>query len=169
MDFKNIVLSFSNAKLASGKFRPKFNKFSIVVTALLFILLGGTSIGLIYALLSLNLNLILACGCGIFGLMYIILINPYTQNKNNYYIEFESENSLANFKLYYKNKLVNIKYKIDNNGKIAFANNESKLSCVSYADGTKMSKLTKFRVMNYFIKWLNDYNLMSDEITTTFE
>lgn len=41
MDFKNIVLSFSNAKLASGKFRPKFNKFSIVVTALLFILLGG--------------------------------------------------------------------------------------------------------------------------------
>ena len=56
--------------------------------------------------------------------MYIILINPYTQNKNNYYIEFESENSLANFRLYYKNKLVNIKYKIDNNGKIAFANNE---------------------------------------------
>lgn len=34
MDFKNIVLSFSNAKLASGKFRPKFNKFSIVVTIL---------------------------------------------------------------------------------------------------------------------------------------
>lgn len=101
--------------------------------------------------------------------MYIILINPYTQNKNNYYIEFESENSLANFRLYYKNKLVNIKYKIDNNGKIAFTNNESKLSCVSYADGTKMSKLTKFRVMNYFIKWLNDYNLISDEITTTIE
>ena len=24
-------------------------------------------------------------------------------------------------------------------------------------------------IMNYFIKWLNDYNLMSDEITTTFE
>ena len=57
---------------------PKFNKFSIVVTVLLFILLGGTSIGLIYALLSLNLDLILTCGCGIFGLMYIILINPYT-------------------------------------------------------------------------------------------
>ena len=36
MDFKNIVLSFSNAKLASGKFRPKFNKFSIVVTVLLY-------------------------------------------------------------------------------------------------------------------------------------
>lgn len=34
MDFKNIVLSFSNAKLASGKFRPKFNKLSIVVTIL---------------------------------------------------------------------------------------------------------------------------------------
>lgn len=169
MDFKNAVLSCSNVKLASGKFRPKFNKFSIVVTILFFILLGGTSIGLIYALLSLNLDLILACGCGIFGLMYIILINPYTQNKNNYYIEFESENSLANFRLYYKNKLVNIKYKIDNNGKIAFANNESKLSCISYADGTKMSKLTKFRVMNYFIKWLNDYNLISDEITTTIE
>lgn len=34
MDFKNAVLSCSNVKLASGKFRPKFNKFSIVVTIL---------------------------------------------------------------------------------------------------------------------------------------
>ncbi len=169
MDFKNVVLSCSNVKLASGKFRPKFNKFSIVVTILFFILLGVSSIGLIYALLSLNLDLMLTWGCGIFASMYFILINPYTQNKNDYYIEFESENSLANFKLYYKNKLVNIKYKIDNNGKIAFANNNSKLDCISYADGTKMSKLTKFRIINYFTKWLNDYHLMSEEITTTLE
>ncbi len=109
------------------------------------------------------------------------LIDEYnlekSQNKNDYYIEFESENSLANFKLYYKNKLVNIKYKIDNNGKIAFAYNNSKLDCISYADadadadadGTKMSKLTKFRIINYFTKWLNDNHLMSEEITTTLE
>lgn len=66
MDFKNVVLSCSNVKLASGKFRPKFNKFSIVVTILFFIL-GVSSIGLIYALLSLNLDLMLTWGCGIFA------------------------------------------------------------------------------------------------------
>ena len=76
MDFKNIVLSFSNAKLASGKFRPKFNKFSIVVIVLLFILLGGTSIGLIYALLSLNLDINMW--------MWNIWINVYYIDKSIY-------------------------------------------------------------------------------------
>ena len=86
----------------------------------------------------------------------------------NYYIEFQNENSLADFKLSYKGKLVNIQYKIDNNGKIAFINN-SKLSCVSYADGTKMSNFTKYRIINYFTKQLNDNKLLSSEVTSTFE
>lgn len=55
------------------------------------------------------------------------------------------------------------------NGKITFYNNNNKLSCISYKDGSNMSNLTKYKIMNYFTKWLNDNGLMSDEITTTFE
>ena len=32
-----------------------------------------------------------------------------------------------------------------------------------------MSTLTKYKIINYFAKCLNDGNIMSDEITTTFE
>ncbi len=55
------------------------------------------------------------------------------------------------------------------NGKIAFSNNSSKLSCIEYADGTRMSNFVKYKIINYFSKWLNDNNLLSSEITTTFE
>jgi len=54
------------------------------------------------------------------------MISPYTQNPNNYDIEFKDENTLAGFKLYYKSKLVNVLYKVDKYGKIAFADNNNK-------------------------------------------
>ena len=47
-------------------------------------------------------------------------------------------------------------------------NNESKLSCISYADGSKMSNFVKYKIINYFTKWLNDNNLLSSETTITF-
>lgn len=135
----------------------------------MFLLLIAFLIGFIYGLLYFDIEFIFTFACGLFGLGYLLLINLYTQKSKNYYIKFESENSLNNFKLSYKNKLVNIQYKIDENGKIAFSNNKKKLSCVSYVDGSKMSNLTKYKIINYFTKWLNDNNLMSNEITTTFE
>ena len=62
-----------------------------------------------------------------------------------------------------------MKYKIDNEGKIAFLNDKSKISCLAYADGSRMGSFTKWRIINYFVKWLNDNNLMSKEITVTYE
>lgn len=53
--------------------------------------------------------------------------------------------------------------------KLLISNNASKLSCISYTDGSKMSNLVKHKVINYFSKWLDDNGLMSDEITSTFE
>ena len=69
----------------------------------------------------------------------------------------------------YRGKLVNIQHKIDNQGKIAFANNSSKLSCISYADETKMSNFVKYKIINYFTRWLNDNDLLSSDVTSTFE
>lgn len=156
-------------KLVNGRMKPKFNIGTFLGIIVMFFILIGFVIGFIYGLLSLNLEIIFMCSLGAFGTGYIVLINPYTQNSKNYYIAFESENSLNGFKLSYKNKLVTIQYKIDNEGKIAFVNNASKLSCVSYADGSKMKNFTKYKIINYFTKWLNDNGLMSDEITISLE
>ncbi len=110
-----------------------------------------------------------AFGFGTFSVGYILAITPYTQNPNNFYIEFPNENSLAGFRLNYKGKQVAVKYAIDNNGKIAFADNNHKLNCISYADGTNMSNLTKYKIINYFTKWLQENNLLSTNVTTVFE
>lgn len=32
-----------------------------------------------------------------------------------------------------------------------------------------MTNFTKYKINNYFTKWLSDNDLMSDEITSTFE
>lgn len=169
MNIGNITGIALGIKLVNGKIKPKFGKGAIIGIIIMFLLLIASLIGFIYGLLSFDFEFIFMCACGLFGFGYLLLISPYTQSSKNYYIEFESENSLDNFKLNYKNKLVAIKYKIDNNGKIAFSNNSSKLSCISYADGSKMSNITKYKIINYFTKWLNDNGLMSNEITSTFE
>ena len=169
MNVGNVAGIALGIKLINGKIKPKFGKGAIIVIIIMFLLLLAFLIGFICGLLSFDFEIILICACGLFGFGYLLLISPYTQSSKNYYIEFESENSLNNFRLSYKNKLVAIQYKIDNNGKIFFSNNNSKLSCISYADGSKMSNLTKYKIINYFTKWLNDNGLMSNEITSTFE
>lgn len=100
---------------------------------------------------------------------YILAITPYTQKSSNYSIKFIDENTLDKFELYYKNKRVNIKYKVDSIGKITFIDNMNKLNCVSYEDGSKMAHITKYKIINYFSKWLADNNLISKEVTVTFE
>ena len=166
---ENIVGSAIGIKLINGKFRPKFGVgavFALIFFVLLFII---SLVMFILGLLSLNINLIFVFGFGAFSVGYILAITPYTQNPNNFYIEFQNENSLAGFRLSYKGKQVAVKYSVDNNGKIAFADNNHKLNCISYADGTNMSNLTKCKIINYFTKWLNEKNLLSTNVTTVFE
>lgn len=169
MNIGNIVGIGLGIKLVNGKIKPKFGKGAIISTIIMFLLLVVSLVGFVYSLLVLDVEFILMFALGVFGFGYLLLVNPYIQNSNNYYIEFESEDSLNNFKLNYKNKLVTIKYKIDDSGRIAFLNNNNKLSCISYADGSKMGNLTKYKVINYFAKWLNDNGLMSKKVTSTFE
>lgn len=169
MNIGNMAGIALGVKLVNGKFKPKFGVKAIIGVVIQAILCIGFLIGLIYGIVTLNLEFIIMCSLGVFSFGYFLLISPYTQSSKNYYIEFVSENSLVGFKLLYKNKPVSVLYKIDNQGKIAFANNNSKLSCISYADGSKMSNLTKYKIINYFTRWLNDNGLISNEITTSFE
>ena len=169
MVVENIVGTAIGIKLINGKIRPKYGKSAYIILIIMALFSLGLIGLLIYGLIKMNFEYIIISILGLFGFGYIFLITPYTQKASNYYIEFQSENSLEGFKLSYKGKLVNIQHKIDKNGKIAFANNGNKLSCISYADGTKMSNLVKYKIINYFTKWLNDNKLLSDEVTATFE
>ncbi len=169
MDFGNFVGMALGIKLMNGKIKPKFGASAIIGIIIMVLFFIGLCCAFIYGLINVNLEFIIIPSLGIVALGYIFLVSPYTQKSSNYYIEFQSEDSLAGFKLSYRGKLVNIQHKIDNQGKIAFANNGSKLSCISYADGSKMSNFVKFKIINYFAKWLNDNNLLSSEVTTTFE
>ena len=169
MNIGNFVGAVLGIKLVNGKIRPKYSAGAIIGIIIMTLFFIGFFCAFIYGLININFEFIVMSAIGMFGFGYLLLISPYTQKSSNYYIEFQNENSLADFKLSYKGKLVNIQHIIDNNGKIAFANNSSKLSCISYADGTQMSNLVKYKIINYFTKWLNDNNLLSSEVTSTFE
>ena len=169
MNIGNFVGAALGIKLVNGKIRPKYSAGAIIGIIIMTLFFIGFFCAFIYGLININFEFIVMPAMGMFGFGYLLLISPYTQKSSNYYIEFQNENSLADFKLSYKGKLVNIQHIIDNNGKIAFANNSSKLSCISYADGTQMSNLVKYKIINYFTQWLNDNNLLSSEVTSTFE
>lgn len=157
-------------KLINGKIKPKFEKSAVIVICIMVLLLLGAIIGFIYTcFFSFEFELFLFSLLTIPSIIYLLLISPYTQNSNNYYIEFQNENELTNFKLFYKKKLVNINYKITNDGKLAFSDDSSKLSCIGYSNGDKISDFTKHRIINYFTRWLSDNDLLSDDVTTTFE
>ena len=169
MNIGNFVGAALGIKLINGKIKPKYGKKAIAGIVFMLLLLLLCIILFIYELIKMDLIDAILYGFGIVCFLYLFLISPYTQKSSYYYIEFQNENTLDGFKLSYKGKLVNIKYIVDKDGKIAFANNSSKLSCISYADGTKMNNFTKYRIINYFSKWLNDNNLLSSEVTATFE
>ena len=76
---------------------------------------------------------------------------------------------MEGFELYYKNKKVNVDYKLDEKGKIMFNNNIKKKDCISYADGSKMSNVIKFKIINYFSMWLKSKNLLSEHVTLSIE
>lgn len=161
--------AYLGVQLVNGKIRPKYGKQGIVAVILYPIILITCFACLIYGFINLELGFILYPSIGIFAFGYMMLISPYFQSSKNYYIKFQNENTLNNFELYYKNKKVKILYKIATDGKIAFLNNEKKLSCFAYENGDKMSNFTKYKIMNYFAKWLNDNKLLSNDVTTTFE
>ena len=47
-----------------------------------------------YGLINMNFECIIMSAVGIFSFGYLLLISPYLQNSNDYYMKFENENSL---------------------------------------------------------------------------
>lgn len=98
------VGAIAGIKLVNGKFRPKYGIKAIIGTIFLILSDLAAIIAFIYGIVNLNVEFIIMPTIGTISLTYLILILPYCQNPNNYYIKFQSENTLYNFELYYKRK-----------------------------------------------------------------
>lgn len=156
--------------LLNGRIKPR-KKGILTYLGLIFELVAiiGFSIAFIYGVFTVNIEFIVFGGGAALSFVYLWLISAYTQRSKNYYIKVQNPNSFENIELYYKKKRVNLKYLVDNEGKFKWANNEAKLECVSYYDGTNMSNFTKYRILNYFSAWLLDNDYLSKEVTVSFE
>ena len=153
------------AKEENGKFWPKCSKKSFVKNLILDLSLIAVTILAIYEILSfpdIDLKILIPSIILIPILDYLMLISPYQQYIEKYHIEFVNESKLDGFKLFYKKKELKILYEIDDEGKLLFKE-KNKLNCITYNDGSRMSNLTKRRILNYFTKWLSDNNLISEK------
>lgn len=99
----------------------------------------------------------------------MLLISGYMQPSKNYYIKVKDNKSFEGFELYYKDKCISLKYQVDNRGKFKWSNCNSLLECISYADGTHMSRFTKYKIMNYFSAWLEGNDYLSKDVTIPLE
>lgn len=155
--------------LVNGKIKPKYG-ISNIIGSIILILLDMLFIYLlINGILDINLEFIVYPTIGVIVCTYMILIIPILQKPNNFYIKFKDIHTLEGFELYYKKRKVNVDYKLDAKGKILFNNNLKKKDCISYADGTKMSNVVKYKIINYLSMWLKSKNLLSDEVTLSIE
>lgn len=169
MDVEKNENATINIKLVSGNIKPKITIVAFIGIFIFFLLLVASLVGFVYGILKFDILFILIGLLGFFSIGYLLAISPFTQRSKNYYCEFKEENSLVGFKLSYKGKQVSIQYRIDGSGKLAYLDNNSKLNCISYLDGTNMSNFTKYKILNYFTRWLKDNNLVSNEVSTSLE
>ena len=150
-------------KFITGKFKPQYSKVDFTINLGLDIILVIVTVIFVcevFKFANADLGVLLISAILIPLLDYVILLSPYQQYTENYYIEFEDENTLNGFKLFYAKKEVAVSYKINEEGKIVF-DQEDKLKCFNYADGSRMSSLRKRRIINYFTAWLKDKDLIS--------
>lgn len=156
---KDVILK---VKENGGKFKPKCSKKDFVYNLILDLCLLATTAILIFEILNVtNKGILVISAILVVVLEYMVLISPYQQYPEKYRIEFENEENVYGFKIFYRKKEVKIPYKKAEDGKILlkFDNN---LKNIYYVDGSKMAKLTKLRVKNYLESWLKDNELISN-------
>lgn len=169
--FMDVIAGSSiGIKLVNGKIRPKKRSIKTNIVIIIFIiLLVIFFLLLLYGFIHMKMEYILYGGITVWGASYVLLISAYTQSSKNYYIKVHKEDSFEGFELYYKKKKVELLFQVDEEGKFKWANNHSKLKCISYSDGTSMHNFTKYRIINYFSAWLLENDYLSKEATVTFE
>jgi hypothetical protein len=105
---------------------------------------------------------------GAFAWLYCMSLSPVMQSGRNYDISLP-DGTLSSLQVIYKGKQVLVDYVLDENGFFMWRDNAHKLSCLRYADGSKMSGTKKYKVINYLTYTLVQTKLLSPKVTLTFE
>ena len=162
----NAVGASAGINMANKKgLKPRVDKSSIVATVIMILLFLAFLAAFIYGIINLNVEFIVMPGITLCALGYLLCICHTLQSPKNYDIKFHADEHSPEFIIYYKKKKVNFLFVVDAEGKIAFANNDHKEHCFSYADGSKMRTITKYRIANYLTRWLVVNDLISNSVT----
>lgn len=175
MNSDNIAgVEFSNGEmhLRNGRMKLKKMPANAYVAFFIFILIAiAPFLLLISGIVDFGAEYICIQLLIIVAIIFLFKISPYTQSSKSYYIEFLNDNSCIGLKLYYNGKQVVIPYKVDRFGKVIMDNYEStaKIDSICYIDGTNINTKTQYKITYYFVRWLIDNNLMSDDPSGTFK
>lgn len=154
-------------KLVNGKLRPSKGKYAWIAAILFVILMIAFSVAAIVMLVRGNpegiIPLIAASSTA-----YILSISRLFQKDSDYSITFP-DGTLGTLSLVYKGKPVMVRYSLDREGLFRYADNAKKLDCVAYADGSPMSNHTKYKIINYLAFVLKSNDLLSKEVTVSYE
>lgn len=140
----------------------------VVMIGILIFILHGVFTGT-RELTTEDLDMVVIGPLGIWAFMYLLRVSPYTQTGKSYRIEFKEEGTFEGIRLFYKEKEVLLDYEVDEVGKFKWKYNGKKTACVCYKDGSKMKRLLKYKITNYYTLWLLEQGFLSDEVTVVHD
>ncbi len=152
-------VSFNDTK-DDIKFKKKIGIifFIILVVIPIWLTVSSIVLPLFLGRGEINLEYLLYSVIGVWCFFYMYSISPYTQKKENYKIDINDD-----IKIWYKDKEVKFRYIINKNGKIDFEDTVNKQLCISYKDGSKMSKRIKYQIVNYIAMILTRCEIMDKQ------
>ena len=172
-ELSTYALSASCAKDMSGKLHYSKNatiKRARKGTVIFDILTLLSLAGLIFAFVGKSRNLLSIAVIGLICFGFMSFLSFGHQKESDYEItvsDFKTENCELHVK--YKGKDVDMGITMDKEGKFLFADQNNKLDHIQYTDGTKLSYLNKYRIMNYVIPVLNSNDIFPSQNTVSFE
>lgn len=103
------------------------------------------------------------CAVGIIAFVIYIIFMTFGQKTSDYRFEFKPNSGLSGMKIFYKDKELQLEYRLDKNGKFMWADPKKEIDCISYVDGTKMNKyLVKYKILNFINVFMEQNELKSD-------
>lgn len=151
-------------KAINGKLKPKFGKARYVGLTIFGLLMLVSIVMLVVGIVTLNYEWIIMTSILLVSSTYLICISSLMVR--NVQVFIGNDGAIL---VLHKNKPVHIDLVRDNQGKLNFRNPNVKHKCVRYADGSNMSSIQKYRIINYFSDVLHGYGLLSDDVRFTIE
>ena len=161
---KNMLGTGIALKAINGKLKPKFGKSRYVSLAIFGSSILISIVMMVLGIVTLNYEWIIMPSILLLSSTYLMCISSIMVR--NVQVFIGNDGAIL---VLHKNKPVHIDLVWDNQGKLNFRNPNVKHKCVRYADGSNMSSIQKYRIINYFSDVLHSCGLLSDDVRFTIE